>query len=75
MKCGDNINAVHKMIYLEDSPDIVVAYCERCKERAYFRKCNGRTDPRYSQYFKRDTLQPHMNLYYKEYGKNMKIVG
>lgn len=72
--CGDNKNHTHKMKYLEDAPDVVVAYCENCKRRFYFRKCDGRTDPAYSKVFKRDTLQRHENLYYKYYGQ-MNIVG
>lgn len=75
MKCGDNINSVHNMKYLEDAPDVVVAYCTRCKSRYYFRKDANRTDPRYGKIFKRDTLQPHENLYYKEYPHRMKIAG
>ena len=72
MTCGDNINSVHEPVHLEDSPDVVVAYCKRCKKRGYFRKDVGRVDPEYADFFKLDTLQPHQNLYYKYYG-DMKI--
>ena len=73
--CGDNKNSVHKMIYLEDAPDIIVAYCERCKKRFYVRKGQGgRPAPIYSEIFKRDTLQQHENLYYKEYPNKMNVV-
>jgi hypothetical protein len=65
--CGDNKNSVHKMKYLQDDEAIVVAYCERCKKRYYFRKYQGRIDPKYGKVFRRDTLQPSSNLYYKEY--------
>lgn len=68
-KCGDNINSVHKMIELKDDERIIEAYCERCKFRCYIRKYQGRTDPKYGQIFRRDTLQPGSNLYYKEYAK------
>ena len=71
--CGDNINSVHNMKYLEDAPDVIVAYCIKCKFRAFIRKCAGRTEPKYNKIFRRDTLQPTQNLYYKEYGK-MNIV-
>ncbi len=74
MTCGDNIQSVHKMHYLEDSQDIVVAYCERCKYRAYIRKCAGRTDPRYSKIFRRDTLQPGTNLHAREYPHTMNVL-
>lgn len=72
-KCGDNKQSVHKMKYLQEDERIIIAYCERCKFRTYIRKYDGRTDPKYSSIFKRDTLQPGTNLYYKEYGK-MQIV-
>lgn len=72
--CGDNINSVHKMKTLEDSPDVIVAYCEKCKFRTHVRKDRGgRPEPKYNRIFRRDTLQPSRNLYHKEYGK-MKIV-
>lgn len=74
MACGDNINSVHKMKYLLEDQRIIIAYCEKCKFRAYIRKYDGRTDPKYSKIFRRDTLQPSSNLYWKEYGQ-MKVVG
>lgn len=76
MKCGDNVNFVHKMRNLEDSPDVLVAYCERCKARYYFRKDGGGRiiGQNYHKVFKRDTLQPHQNLYYKEYKDRMNVV-
>ena len=67
--CGDNINSVHKMKYLQDDDRIIIAYCEKCKQRYYIRKYQGRTDPMYGKLFRRDTLQPSSNLYWKEYGK------
>lgn len=67
--CGDNKNSVHKMKNLKDDERIIIAYCERCKKRFYVRKYQARTDPRYNKIFRRDTLQPGSNLYYKEYGK------
>ena len=67
--CGDNINSVHNMKTLEDAPDVIVAYCIKCKFRTHIRKCGGRTEPKYNKIFRRDTLQPTQNLYYKEYGK------
>jgi hypothetical protein len=72
--CGDNVNSVHKMRALEDAPDVIVGYCERCKKRYYCRKVDGRVEKKYSDIYKRDTLQPHMNLYHKEYPKNLKIL-
>lgn len=72
--CGDNVQSVHYMKYLEDSPDVIIAYCERCKQRFYIRKDRGgRPEPKYNKIFKRDTLQPNSNLYYKEYKNKMKI--
>ena len=67
--CGDNYNSVHKMKELQDDDRIIIAYCERCKERYYVRKYQGRTDPQYGKIFRRDSLQPSSNLYFKEYGK------
>lgn len=74
-KCGDNVNFVHKMRTLEDVSDVLVVYCERCKARYYFRKdAGGRImGQNYHNIFKRDTLQPHQNLYYKEYKGRMNI--
>jgi len=71
--CGDNKNSVHKMQHIADTSFIIVSYCERCKKRYYIRKYQGRTDPKYNKIFRRDTLQPGTNLYYKEFGK-MKIM-
>lgn len=72
--CGDNINFCHKMKTLEDSPDVLVAYCVRCKFRTHIRKDRGgRPEPKYNTIFRRDTLQPNSNLYYKEYPNRMKI--
>lgn len=67
--CGNNKDSVHKMKYLEDTDYIIIAYCERCKKRFYVRKYQGRTDPKYGKIFRRDTLQPGSNLYFKEFGK------
>jgi len=68
-KCGDNINSVHEMKDIGEDKRILVAYCVKCKFRTYIRKYEGRTDPKYSAIFARDTLQPNRNLYYKEFGK------
>jgi len=73
MTCGDNINSVHKMKYIQEDERIIVVFCERCKARYFIRKYDGRTDPIYGKLLRRDTLQPAHNLYYKEYGK-MNIV-
>ena len=67
--CGDNVNNVHKMKTIVDDERIIEAFCERCKNRYYIRKYDGRTDPKYNKIFRRDTLQPGTNLYYKEWGK------
>ena len=72
--CGDNINSVHNMKYLQDDKAIIVAYCDRCKKRFYFRKYENRTDPRYFSVFKRDILQQGTNLYYKEYPKHLRVI-
>lgn len=76
MKCGDNINSVHKMKVLDGLEEAVVAFCERCKQKYVIRRDKqGRPEqPKYSKIFKRDTLQPHMNLYYKEYPNKMNVI-
>lgn len=76
MTCGDNIHSVHKMITLEETEAAIVAYCDYCKRRYCVRKDDrGRPEqPLYSKIFKRDTLQPHENLYYKEYPGKMNVV-
>lgn len=69
--CGDNINSVHKMKTLIDDPAIIVCYCERCKLKFSLSPNDKVT---YRRLFKRDTLQPHENLYYKEYPNKMNII-
>lgn len=69
--CGDNINSVHKMKYLMDHEGIIVCYCERCKLKFEVKPQDNKT---YRRLFKRDTLQPHENLYYKEYPNKMNII-
>lgn len=73
MSCGDNKNSVHKMKYIHEDERIVVAFCERCKIRVYIRKYLDRPEPKYGIYFKRDTLQPGTNLYYREYPEKMNV--
>ena len=72
MKCGDNKTRVHKMKVLLDTNEVVVGYCEYCKHRDFSRKDKeGRPEPKYGKIYKRDTLQPSSNLYYKEYKGRM----
>lgn len=72
--CGDNISLCHKMKTLEDAPDVVIGYCIKCKQRYYCRKVDGRVEPKYGKIYRRDTLQPGQNLYYREYPHKMNIV-
>lgn len=69
MSCGDNINSVHLMRMRYNDESIVVAHCERCK-RNY--TCHPKT-AKYRELFRRDTLQPSGNLYYKEFIGKMSI--
>lgn len=71
MRCGDNIHSVHKTKILEEAPDVTVAYCERCKERFCVRSGDKRG---HARLFKREILQPHENLYFKEYPQRMRGV-
>jgi len=47
------------------------AYCELCKYHTLIRAGDRRE---YSRVFKRDTLQPHENLYYKIYPRKMNVL-
>jgi hypothetical protein len=67
--CGDRVNSVHKMRTLDEYPDRIVVYCERCRKKYSVHP----KDPRYLKLFQRDTLQPGTNLYYREFPKSMKI--
>lgn len=69
-KCGDNITGVHLTTMLEEASDCTTVYCERCKKRAYIRRGDKKL---MEVWFKRDTLQPHENLYYKEYPHKMNV--
>lgn len=65
---------VHKGIILNDTLEVVEAYCEKCKTHAYFRKDGyGRVEPSYGDFFKADTLQPSSNLYYRVHPNRMSI--
>lgn len=70
MTCGDNINSVHKIRDLDEYPDVVVGYCERCKRKITVKKRDLKT---YARLYKRDLLQPGENLYYKEWPRNLKV--
>lgn len=70
-KCGDNKNSVHKFRSLVDEASIIVAYCERCKQRV---SVNPKDRRKYMKLFKRDVLQPGTNLYYKEYPHKMSVL-
>lgn len=62
---------VHLPKILVNDPDCVQAYCERCKKRVHIRTGDRKA---YREFFQRDTLQPHQNLYFKEYPHKMNVV-
>lgn len=65
---------VHKAVILKDTPEVIEAYCTKCKEHEYFRKDSaGRVDPAYGDFFKADTLQPNSNLYYRVHPRRMHV--
>jgi hypothetical protein len=65
---------VHKAITLKETKEVIEAYCVKCKAHKFFRKdAQGRLDPEYAKFFRADTLQPSMNLYYKVYKNRMAI--
>lgn len=67
---------IHNPKTLLSTKEIEVAYCKECKVRGYFRKgFDGRDDPNYQKFFRRDTLQPTQNLYYKIYPHKMSVDG
>lgn len=63
----DNISALHWPEILGDTDGAIVAHCKLCHEIAIFRTDReGRPENRrYSQWFKRDIIQPGHPLYYK----------
>lgn len=68
--CGDNITSVHLIRVLESAPDCTHCYCERCKQEFRIREGDK---AQWREVFKRDTLQPGSNLYYKEYPHKMNV--
>lgn len=65
---------VHKTVTVQDTKEVIEAYCVKCKAHAYFRKdSEGRLDPEYAKFFRADTLQPSQNLYYRVYPKKMAV--
>lgn len=66
--------SVHDARVIKDTPEVIEAYCVKCKAHEYFRKdAQGRVDPRYGDFFKADTLQPSSNLYYRIHPQKMSI--
>jgi len=61
---------VHLPKILSDANDCTQAYCERCKERVFIRRGDKK---KMAEFFERDTLQPHQNLYYKEFPHKMNV--
>ena len=62
------------MKVLTDTNEVVIGYCERCKKRYFVRKSEDRPEPKYREIYRRDTLQPNSNLYYKEYKGKMNVI-
>lgn len=72
----DNINQCHDNITIGETSDGIRTYCKLCGKINEIRfDTNGRCDNReYSEIFKRDTVQPGSNLYYKIHPELMSIV-
>lgn len=72
----DNFNDVHEPKELQDTKEIVEVFCTKCKAHEYFRKTQaGRVGPEYSSFFRKHSLQPSQNLYYKAYPNRMLVEG
>lgn len=72
----DNINNCHDNVEIAQNNDGVRFICKQCKLVSTFRiDENGRMNTRqYGKVFKRDTVQPGSNLYYKVYPEKMSLV-
>lgn len=72
----DNINSCHDNKLINETKDGVRFICKECKEISVFRiGLDGRMDNRaYAKVFKRDSVQPGSNLYYKYNEGKMSIV-
>ena len=63
---------LHIPIKRIDNSEVLIEYCENCKEEAVFKKSPaGRMDNEsYKIFHQRDLLQPWHNHFTKEYDKN-----
>jgi len=76
MKPCDNINSVHDITVINETPDGIRTRCKICGQIDVLR-CDkdGRfNNKQYSKIFKRDILQPSDNLYYKIFPEKMSII-
>jgi hypothetical protein len=63
------------MRVLSESSEAIVSYCEHCRHKFIVRVYEGRPErKKYAKLYKRDTLQPHENLYYKVYPRRMNVI-
>lgn len=65
----DNVSNVHNPIVIAEDECAMRVFCKLCKHQYVIRKdWRGVSENKqYSKIFKRDTLQPHENLFYKVY--------
>lgn len=72
----DNINSVHDNKIINEEKDGLRFICKKCKQINIIRMDqDGRMDNKnYQRIFKKDTLQPGTNLYYKEYPEQMSVI-
>ena len=66
MAYGDNKNSCHNLKDLLVMGDHWLGYCMNCKKRYHLKSGDKK---RMRELFRKDTLQPGTNLYYKYYGK------
>lgn len=64
--CGNNKDNCHDLKDLLVLGDHWVGYCTHCKKKYHL---NMNDKKRARELFRKDTLQPGTNLYYKYYGK------
>lgn len=70
----DNVAFCHNPITIAEDESALRAICTQCKNQYIIRKdWRGVIDNRqYSKIFRKETLQPHQNLFYKYYPQHLR---
>jgi hypothetical protein len=71
----DNTWACHELLTTNDDINALRVFCTHCKNHYIIKKdWRGVVDNvQYSKLFRKETLQPHQNLFYKYYPQYLKL--